>query len=229
MSDAAAVLKRIKDENIPFVDLRFTDPRGKWQHLAIDTTVVDEDTFSDGIMFDGSSIAGWKVINESDMTLMPDVSTAVMDPYSAQPSLILICDIVEPTTGQAYARDPRSLAKRAEAHVGFTGVGDATMFGPEPEFFVFDDVRFEVSMNSTFYAIDHEEGPYNSGREYEHGNVGHRPRSRAVISRCRRWTLPATSAPKWSPPWRPWACRWKSITTKWRRPNTNWAWSAHRC
>ena len=175
MSDAAAVLKRIKDENIPFVDLRFTDPRGKWQHLAIDTTVVDEDTFSDGIMFDGSSIAGWKVINESDMTLMPDAATAVMDPYSAQPSLILICDIVEPTTGQAYGRDPRSLAKRAEAHVGFTGVGDATMFGPEPEFFVFDDVRYEVSMNSTFYAIDHEEGPYNAGREYEHGNVGHRP------------------------------------------------------
>ena len=175
MSDAAAVLKRIKDEKIPFIDLRFTDPRGKWQHLAIDTSVVDEDTFSDGIMFDGSSIAGWKVINESDMTLMPDAATAVMDPYSAQPSLILFCDINEPTTGQAYARDPRSLAKRAEAHVGFTGVGDSTMFGPEPEFFVFDDVRFDVSMNNTFYAIDQEEGPYNSGREFEHGNTGHRP------------------------------------------------------
>jgi glutamine synthetase len=173
MSDAAAVLKRIKDEKIPFIDLRFTDPRGKWQHLAMDTSVIDEDTFSDGIMFDGSSIAGWKVINE--MTLMHDASTAVMDPYSAQPSLILICDIHEPTTGEAYGRDPRSLAKRAEAYVGFTGVGDATMFGPEPEFFIFDDMRYDVSMNSTFYAIDQEEGPYNSSRDFEHGNTGHRP------------------------------------------------------
>ena len=175
MSDSANVLKRIKDENIPFVDLRFTDPRGKWQHLAMDSTVVDEDMFSEGIMFDGSSIAGWKVINESDMTLMPDAATAVMDPFSEQPSMIIFCDIAEPTTGQAYSRDPRSLARRAEQYVSFSGVGDATMFGPEPEFFVFDDVRFNVSMNNTFYSIDQREGPYNTGSQYESGNLAHRP------------------------------------------------------
>ena len=175
MTDSTGVLKRIKDEKIPYVDLRFTDPRGKWQHLAIDTTVVDEDTFTDGIMFDGSSIAGWKVINDSDMALMPDAASAVMDPFSAQPSLILFCDVAEPTTGEAYGRDPRSAAKRAEAYLEFTGIGDSTLFGPELEFFIFDDVRFDVSMNRTFYEIDHEEGPYNSGTEFEHGNTGHRP------------------------------------------------------
>jgi glutamine synthetase len=175
MSDAATVLRKLKDEKIPFVDLRFTDPRGKWQHVAIDTSVIDEDTFTDGIMFDGSSIAGWKVINESDMTLMPDPSTATMDPFADRPSLILICDVVEPMTGQAYGRDPRSVARRAEQYVSFSGVGDSTMWGPEPEFFVFDDVRFDVSMHHTFYAIDHREGPYNSGTTYQAGNSGHRP------------------------------------------------------
>ena len=175
MSDAANVLKRIKDEKIEFVDLRFTDPRGKWQHLAIDTGVVDEDTFADGIMFDGSSIAGWKVINDSDMTLMPDASTAVLDPFSERSSLILFCDINEPITGQAYGRDPRSLARRAENYLIQSGIGDSTMWGPEPEFFVFDDVRYGASMNHTFYAIDHSEGPYNTGRQFEHGNTGHRP------------------------------------------------------
>ena len=175
MSDPGTVLKKLRDEKIPFVDLRFTDPRGKWQHLSIDATVVDEDTFADGIMFDGSSIAGWKVINESDMTLMPDPTTVVLDPFAARPSLILICDVVEPTTGQGYSRDPRSAARRAEQYVSYSGVGDSTMWGPEPEFFVFDDVRFDVSMNHTFYAIDHREGPYNTGTDYQAGNSGHRP------------------------------------------------------
>jgi glutamine synthetase len=175
MSDASTVLKRIKDEKIEFIDLRFTDPRGKWQHLAIDSSVVDEDTFAEGIMFDGSSIAGWKVINESDMTLIPDTSTAVLDPFAERSSLILFCDISEPTTGQPYGRDPRSLARRAENYLIQSGVGDSTMWGPEPEFFVFDDVRFGTSMNNTFYAIDHSEGPYNTGRKFEHGNTGHRP------------------------------------------------------
>ena len=175
MSDATSVLKQIKDNDVRYVDLRFTDPRGKWQHLAMDVNVVDEDMFADGVMFDGSSIAGWKDISESDMTLMPDPATAVMDPFSAQNSLILFCDVIEPTTGEAYSRDPRSAAKRAETYVNFSGVGDRTMFGPEAEFFVFDDVRFNVGMNSSSYSIDQEEGPYNSQRQFEGGNIGHRP------------------------------------------------------
>ncbi len=175
MSDIEKALQIIKDHDVQYVDLRFTDPRGKWQHTAQHASTIDEDTFSDGIMFDGSSIAGWKAIHESDMCLMPDPATAVLDPFAAQPTLILFCDIIEPTTGQPYARDPRSAAKRAEAYLKTSGIGDAAYFGPEAEFFVFDDVRFDVSMNHTFYHLDSEEGPYNTGRDYEDGNVGHRP------------------------------------------------------
>ena len=169
------VLKAIADNEVKMVDLRFTDPRGKWQHLAIDAALVDGGTFEDGIMFDGSSIAGWKSIDDSDMTLMPEAATAVMDPFSALPSLILFCDVAEPMTGEAYARDPRSCAKQAEAYLKQSGIGDTAVFGPEAEFFVFDDVRYDVSMNHTFYRIDESEGPYNSGREFEGGNIGHRP------------------------------------------------------
>tara|TARA_A100001037_G_scaffold227181_1_gene205152 strand:+ start:1933 stop:3342 length:1410 start_codon:yes stop_codon:yes gene_type:complete len=175
MSDANSVLKLIKDNDVKYVDLRFTDPRGKWQHLAMDVNVVDEDMFADGVMFDGSSIAGWKDISESDMTLMPDPDTATMDPFSAQNSLIVFCDVIEPSTGEAYSRDPRSAAKRAETYLSFAGIGDRAMFGPEAEFFVFDDVRFNVGMNSSSYSIDQEEGPYNSQRQFEGGNIGHRP------------------------------------------------------
>jgi len=175
MSDAASVLKMIKDKDVKYIDLRFTDPRGKWQHLAMHPRMMDEDAFSEGVMFDGSSIAGWKAINESDMALIPDPDSAVMDPYAAQSTLILFCDVHEPSTGEPYARDPRSLAKRAEAYLAYTGIGDTAYFGPEAEFFVFDDVKFDVSMNHTFYQLDESEGPYNSGREFEGGNVGHRP------------------------------------------------------
>ena len=175
MSDANPVLKSIEDNDVKYVDLRFTDPRGKWQHLAMDVNMVDEEMFEDGVMFDGSSIAGWKDISQSDMTLAPDPGTATMDPFAAQNSLIVFCDVIEPTTGEAYSRDPRSLAKRAETHLSFTGVGDRAMFGPEAEFFVFDDVRFNVGMNACSYAIDQEEGPYNSDRRFEGGNTGHRP------------------------------------------------------
>ncbi len=175
MSDIKSVLSMINEHSVDFVDLRFTDPRGKWQHLSMCAEMMDEDAFTDGIMFDGSSIAGWRSINESDMTLMPDISTAVMDPFSAQPMLIIYCDIYEPLSGQPYSRDPRSTAKRAEAYLKSTGIGDTAYFGPEPEFFVFDEVRYNVSMNSTFYEIDSEEGPYNSGRKFEEGNYGHRP------------------------------------------------------
>ena len=175
MSDIPTILSMIKENDVNYVDLRFTDPRGKWQHLSMCAEMMDEDAFTDGIMFDGSSIAGWRSINESDMTLMPDLSTAVMDPFAAQPMLIIYCDIYEPLSGQPYNRDPRSTAKRAEAYLKSSGIGDTAFFGPEAEFFIFDDVRFNVSMNSTFYEIDSEEGPYNSGTRFEDANIGHRP------------------------------------------------------
>ena len=175
MSDVATVLKLIADEDVKFVDLRFTDPRGKWQHTAQSVGTIDEDAFADGIMFDGSSIAGWKAINESDMILMPDPAAACLDPFAAQTTLVVFCDVIEPSSGQAYARDPRSLAKRAEAYLQASGIGEVAYFGPEAEFFVFDDVRFQVSMNRTFYDIDSEEGPWAGAAEFELGNRGHRP------------------------------------------------------
>ena len=175
MSDAKAVLKTIKEQDVKYVDFRFTDPRGKWQHLAQPTHTVDERTFADGVMFDGSSIAGWKEVEESDMTLIPDPASAALDPFAAQTSLIVFCDVVEASTGEGYARDPRSTARRAEAYLAHSGIGDAARFGIELEFFVFDDVRFEVSASNTFYAIEAEEGPSASGKAYPEGNHGHRP------------------------------------------------------
>jgi glutamine synthetase len=175
MSDPKKVLQMIKENDVKYVDLRFTDPRGKWQHLAHAIETINEDTFTDGIMFDGSSIAGWKAINESDMVLMPDAETAVMDPFAAQPSLILFCDVYEPGTGQPYSRDPRSIAKKAEAYLKTAGVGDTAYFGPEIEFFVFEDVRWKVGMNTGMYEIGADEGPWVSGKRYEDGNMGHRP------------------------------------------------------
>jgi len=178
MSDKADIKKffdMVKEHDVKFVDFRFTDPRGKWQHTAQTIETVDEAMLEEGIMFDGSSIAGWKGIEASDMTLMPDVSTAVMDPFSAQPHLILFCDVLEPTTGQPYERDPRSTARRAEAFIKESGIADQAWFGPELEFFVFDDVRFDIGMNKMFYELDEFEGPYNTGRIFENGNPGHRP------------------------------------------------------
>jgi glutamine synthetase len=172
---SADVLKAIKDNDVQYVDLRFTDPRGKWQHLTMVAGVIEEASFTDGIMFDGSSIAGWKAINESDMTLIPDPTTAVMDPFAAQSMVILFCDIQEPSTSQPYTRCPRALAKRAEAYLASTGIGDTAFFGPEAEFFVFDDVRFRVDMNNVMYQFDSEEGPYVTGKEFPEGNTGHRP------------------------------------------------------
>ena len=169
------VEKLIKEHDVQFIDFRFTDPRGKWQLTAYCADQVNADTFEDGIMFDGSSIAGWKTINESDMILMPDADSAIIDPFAAQPSLVVFCDIVEPSTGQPYERDPRSTAKRAEAYLNYTGLGDTAYFGPELEFFVFDDVRFSADMNSSFHLVESEESPMNSAREYDFGNMGHRP------------------------------------------------------
>ncbi len=175
MPDPKTIFEMIKENDVQYIDYRFTDPRGKWHHLAMHRSAVDEEALTEGIMFDGSSIAGWKAINESDMTLSPDLSTAVMDPFSAQPQLVLFCDVSEPATGQPYARDPRSTAKKAEAYLKSTGIGDTAMFGPEAEFFVFDDVRFKVDMNHCFFEFESEEGPYMSGRSMDEGNTGHRP------------------------------------------------------
>ena len=175
MSAAKEVFKLIKDKEVKFVDLRFTDTRGKEQHVSMPTSVIDEEVFTDGKMFDGSSIAGWKGINESDMVLMPDPSTAVLDPFSDETSLILSCDILEPNTMQGYERDPRSVAKRAEAYLKSTGIADTAYFGPEPEFFILDDVRWGADMSGCFYKVDSQEANWNSERVYQDGNMGHRP------------------------------------------------------
>jgi glutamine synthetase len=176
MADAKSVLDMIKENEVEFVDLRFTDPRGKWQHLTLDVGMVDDDFMAEGTMFDGSSIAGWKAINESDMTLMPDPETAVMEPFTAQPTLVMVCDVLEPSTGEPYGRDPRSTARKAEAYVKYSGIGDTVFFGPEAEFFVFDNVRWSVDMHRTGFEIDSSEGPYNSGTIMTPSNLGHRPR-----------------------------------------------------
>ena len=173
MSDE--ILKMINDEDVKFVDLRFTDPRGKMQHVTFDVGMVDDGFFADGQMFDGSSISGWKAINESDMTLMPDVSTALVDPFYQQKTVAIFCDILDPITGQAYGRDPRTTAKKAEAYLQSSGVGDAVFFGPEAEFFVFDDVRWSTDQHKTGYEFDSTELPANTDKRYETGNMGHRP------------------------------------------------------
>ena len=154
---AADVLKLIKEKGVKFVDLRFTDTRGKEQHVTIPASKCDEDFFEDGKMFDGSSIAGWKGIQESDMVLMPDPDTAVLDPFSEELTLNLRCDVLEPATMQGYERDPRSIARRAEAYLKSTGIADTAYFGPENEFFVFDDIRWGASISGVSYSIDSRE------------------------------------------------------------------------
>lgn len=175
---AADVLKKIKDEDIQYVDLRFTDPRGKMQHVTQHVDTIDEDVFADGLMFDGSSIAGWKAINESDMVLMLDPTSAHVDPFYAQSTLGIFCDILDPATGEGYERDPRMTAKKAEAYVSQTGVGDTVTMGPEAEFFVFDDVKFAAEPYNTCFKLDSTELPTNSDKEYEMGNMGHHPRTK---------------------------------------------------
>ena len=169
------VKKIIEENEVVYVDFRFTDPRGKWHHTAQHVCTVDDEMLIDGIMFDGSSIAGWKAINESDMILKPDLATAVMDPFAAQPQMILICDVLDPATGQPYSRCPRSTAKLALDYVQSTGIADTAYFGPEAEFFVFDSVRWSTAQNMMAYTMDSDEAPYNSFTEYEGGNMGHRP------------------------------------------------------
>lgn len=178
MTTAKDVIKQIKDNDVKYVDFRFTDPRGKWQHVTFDVSIVDEDALTEGIAFDGSSIAGWKAINESDMTLIPDLATVTMDPFFAASTMVIVCDVVEPTTGQPYPRDPRSIAKKAMAHIKTLGLGDVAYFGPEAEFFVFDDVRFSADPYNTGFQLDSSELPSNSDTAYEGGNLGHRVRTK---------------------------------------------------
>ena len=172
---AQDILASIKEKEVKFVDVRFTDVRGKWQHVTFDLSAVDEDFLNYGTMFDGSSIAGWKAINESDMLLKPDLETTFIDPFFAQTTLVISADVIEPMTGQRYNRCPRSIAKNAEDYLKSTGLGDTAFFGPEAEFFLFDNVRFDVGMAGSFYHIDSTEAAWNIGTEYESGNLGHRP------------------------------------------------------
>ena len=172
---ASSVLSLIKENEVKFVDLRFTDTKGKEQHVTVPANQITEDFFEDGKMFDGSSIMGWKGINDSDMILMPDASTAVLDPFFEETTLNITCDVIEPSTMQGYERDPRSIAKRAEEYLKSTGIADTVLFGPEPEFFMFDDIRFETNMSGSFFKINSTEAAWNSGTSYEDGNKGHRP------------------------------------------------------
>lgn len=170
-----AVLDQIKEKEVKYVDLRFTDTKGKEQHISIPVSEIDEDFFKDGKMFDGSSIAGWKGINESDMILMPDPDTAKMDPFYEVPTMLIRCDILEPESMQGYDRDPRSIAKRGEEYLKSTGLADYAIVGPEPEFFVFDDVRYACEMKGSMVEVDDKEAAWNSAKVYAEGNSGHRP------------------------------------------------------
>jgi len=170
----ADVLKTIKDKEVKFVDLRFTDTKGKEQHVSVPAKMFDMDKFESGHAFDGSSIAGWKGIEASDMLLIPDPDSARLDPFTDEAVLNISCDVIEPSTGKGYERDPRSLAKRAEAYLKSTGIGDVAYFGPEPEFFIFDSVTWNVDMSGCFVKIDSEEAPWSTGKDYDGGNMAHR-------------------------------------------------------
>ncbi len=175
MTTASDLVKKIADEEIAYVDIRFTDPRGKLQHVTVMENQVDEDFLAEGFMFDGSSIAGWKSIDKSDMKLMPDLSSTYMDPFYAEKTLCVHCDVLEPDTNEAYERDPRGTAKKAEAYLQSSGIGDQSFWGPEAEFFLFDDVRFSNSMNKVSFEVDAIDAAWNTDSEYEMGNMGHRP------------------------------------------------------
>ena len=175
MATPKDIYAQIKDKEVKYVDVRFTDMRGKLQHVSFDVDMVDDDFLTDGTMFDGSSIAGWKAINESDMKLRPDLTTANIDPFYQQTTLTLFCDVLNPDTNEPYNRDPRSMARKALTHLKASGIGDTAYFGPEAEFFIFDDVRWATAPNDTRYAFDSAELPANTGRAYEEGNMGHRP------------------------------------------------------
>ena len=175
MATPQDILDQIKEKEVKYVDVRFTDIRGKMQHVTFDIDLVDDDFLSDGTMFDGSSISGWKAINESDMKLRPDLDSAYIDPFYQQTTLCLFCDVLNPDTNEPYNRDPRSMAKKALLHTQSLGIGDTVYFGPEAEFFIFDDVQWSTSPHDTRYSYDSIELPSNTGKAYDEGNMGHRP------------------------------------------------------
>ncbi|MBW6495396.1 MAG: type I glutamate--ammonia ligase [Burkholderiaceae bacterium] len=178
MSTVTEVMKTIADNDVKFVDLRFTDTRGKEQHVTVPRSHFTDDKFTEGHAFDGSSIAGWKGIEASDMLLMPDPATAQMDPFREESTMIITCDVIEPADGKGYVRDPRSIARRAEAYLKSTGIGDTAYFGPEPEFFIFDSVTWHVDMSGCSVKINSEEASWSTGKEFEGGNLAHRPRAK---------------------------------------------------
>ena len=175
MTDAASVVKMMKDEEVEYLDLRFVDPKGKLQHVTVIESEIDEDFLNEGFMFDGSSIAGWKSIDKSDMKLKPDTTSIYMDPFFAEKTLCIHCDVLEPDTNEFYERDPRATAKKAEAYLKSSGIGDDSFWGPEAEFFIFDDVKFAVTMNKVSYEVDAIDGAWNSDADFEMGNMGMRP------------------------------------------------------
>jgi glutamine synthetase len=209
------VVKLIKEKEVKWADLRFTDTRGKEQHVSIPARYVTEEFFVEGKMFDGSSIAGWKGINESDMILLPDASTAVIDPFFEEATVNIRCDVIEPATMQGYERDPRSLGKRAEAYLKSTGIADSALFGPENEFFIFDSVRWGSDLRSAFYEIDSVQGPGTPTRPTTRATRAIGPASRAATFRCPRWMRSRTSAPRCARPARRWGWWSRCTTTRW--------------
>ncbi|MBW2236151.1 MAG: type I glutamate--ammonia ligase, partial [Deltaproteobacteria bacterium] len=175
--NAKEALQYAKKNDAVMVDLRFIDWPGTWQHCSYPIDFIDEDTFEDGQGFDGSSIRGWQSINESDMLMIPDPETAFMDPFFQHPTLVLMCDIVDPITRERYSRDPRYIATKAENYLKQSGIGDTAYFGPEAEFFIFDDARFSTGPDHSFYSVDSIEGSWNTGREEDGGNLGFKPRA----------------------------------------------------
>ncbi|SFH99152.1 type I glutamate--ammonia ligase [Albimonas pacifica] len=175
MTDAASVVKKMKDEEVEYLDLRFVDPKGKLQHVTVIESEIDEDFLAEGFMFDGSSVAGWKSIDKSDMKLLPDCTSVYMDPFFAEKTMCIHCDVLEPDTNEFYERDPRATAKKAEAYLKSSGIGDASYWGPEAEFFLFDNVKYAVEMNKVSYEVDAVDGAWNSDADFEMGNMGMRP------------------------------------------------------
>lgn len=198
-SSAEEVLSYIRNEGVRFVDCRFVDLPGKMQHFTFPVESFGESVFTDGLMFDGSSVRGFQEIHESDMLLLPDPSTAVVDPFRQHKTLILNFFVHDPLTGEPYSRDPRNIARKAQEYLRGTGIADTCYFGPEAEFYIFDDVRFETKQNAGYYYLDSVEGAWNTGREEPGGNLGAKPPTRAATSPSRRWTTTPTCARRWWP------------------------------
>lgn len=217
-SNAEEVTKYIAENDVKFVDVRFCDLPGVMQHFNVPASTVGEDFFTDGQMFDGSSIRGFQAINESDMKLIPDLDTAYVDPFRVEKTLNINMSIVDPYTNEPYSRDPRQVAAKAEAYLKSTGIADTAFFAPEAEFYIFDDVRFQTKQNMSFYEIDSIEPPGTPPVRKTAATWATRPRTRAATSRSRRSTTTPTCATRWSSPWTTWVSRSSAATTRWAPP-----------